>query len=271
LTVRYLIASMDPVKRTPKTLQPQRRGYRIPRVDPPVFNRVLKVINGTVREPSRYEPERSAIRQSLDQIIEYCGRIEAALGGMHQSRTGEKGQRQERPLRTRSERIEAARDIAEGLYAVFTGIRQEFTVFALPRRNLKKIRPLVHKDVSSFIGEAARGFLDTGELEQRRGILPDAEDLFRIRDLFIWPKGDIGVQLCWEFYQGIIQLDDLRRLRRCSNADLHDEPRYFLTKKVPTSGEPRFCSDQCRSDSNYKRLLQRKEEDGRQRPRKTKE
>ena len=205
-------------KRKQQGLRPQRRAYRFPRVDGASLAHVLDVINGNISRPERYEPERSEIRKTLDRIIAYCDRVENVLNGIER----------------RKRRIERAQAIARsGLLRVFDlnpTKPREFKVWVRPSSSRR-------------------------DLHWKANVLPPAEEMFRVNDLFIWPPGDIGVQLYWEFYQGIIQLDDLRRLRKCSGY-LHDEPYYFIGKKVQQR-ENYFCSDQCRSDFNYKKKIER--------------
>lgn len=278
-------------KRSPTILRPQRRSYRFQRVDASMLDHVLKVVNGEVRSPARYEPERSEIRAVLDRIIGYCDRVEGALEGIEHcsdpwedliaawldgrrdvsveevltgcigKKRGQWTQAEEnrvwrclralgwklydqscqrlRKSRNRSARIRRAQEIAySGLLRIFAldpTKPREFKVCVMPRRSSGKDPRDAWKP----------------------NVLPPAEEMFRVTNLFIWPPGDIGVQLYWEFYQGIIQLDDLRRLRKCSGY-LHSEPYYFLGKKVQRR-ENYFCGDQCRSDFNYKKLMERKE------------
>src|SRR5690349_2103410 len=65
----------------PKSIRPQRVDYRTRRTPPEMLKHVLKVVNGDARQSERYEPQRSVVRTSLDQLIESCDRIEAALAG----------------------------------------------------------------------------------------------------------------------------------------------------------------------------------------------
>ena len=208
-------------------LQPKRRYYMPPSNDS-AAQRVLNIVNGSVRDPERYEPERSEVRQVLRQIVRYCDQVEAALNSNLPKR----------------ERIQNALKLAySGLYRVFETdpkTPHRFNVFILPDR-----------------GKDSDSERDKWNLRER----PPAAQLFQVTRLFMHPVGDIGVQLLWNFYQSIVQLNDLRRLRKCSGY-LHDPAEfYFLRRKVQRE-EHYFCSDQCRSDFNYRQFIERKS-DGR--------
>lgn len=215
------------------------RSYRIPKSDVKDLEHVLSVINGETYRSERYEPQRSAIRHIFDNIIEYCDRIEELLSGS--ARFNGKPY----PISKR-DRIPRVLDAAySGLYRLFDADPAHpatFTVRILPNRGSHG-----RKERESWSPK----------------VLPPAEELFRVTNLFMYPDGDIGVQLHWKFYQGITQLNDLRLLRRCSGY-LHDSPHYFLRKKVERK-KHWFCSDQCRSDFNYKKLIEEKAANGNQR------
>jgi hypothetical protein len=216
------------------SLHPQ-PAYRIPRGAPQDLKKVLDIVNGQVFMPERYEPEKSDVRSILDQIIAYCDRIEDLLESNA----------------PRKERIRKIQQLAwRGLVNIFEPNYPQWDSRWGPseKREFK---------ISIWVQPAER--------QWKRGVLPPASDLFRVTDLFMWPSGNVKVHFYWEFYQGIIQLQDLRRLRRCSGY-LHDGPFYFLRKKTDRM-ENYFCSDQCRSDFNYKKFVQEKS-DGRQRSKK---
>ena len=234
-------------KEIPPSLRPQRRASRRSnKAD--LLAEVLQVVNGEVRFANRYEPSRSRVREALDRIIEYCDEVEDALAGVNWV-ADRLGQLHHVPL-VRTERISKAVRMAGGLYGVFAGIPNKFTVSVYPKRRESQAASL---DMGTeFHGNAIAALTDLGDLpeEEKPNVLPYADELFRITKLFMWPDGDIEVCFLWEFFHGIIQLDDLRKLRKCSGY-LHEEPRYFVRKKVERH-ENCFCSDQCRSDFNYR-------------------
>ena len=206
-----------------------RRAYRLPRRrTSALFDHVLKVVNGDVKRPERYEPDRSEIREILDSIIKCCDQTEDALFGFdHFNRIVV-------AIPTRRERIIRAMTIAAGLPRLCSR-GKTFTVTVTPSRSLEK-----HIE---------------GSWKPTK--LPPAEELFRLNDLLVRPDGgDICVQLWWEFYQGLLQVDDLRRLRRCAGY-LHTGPFYFVRKNVRREKDGHyFCDDPCRSDFNYKHSIE---------------
>jgi hypothetical protein len=211
-----------------------RRSYRVPKTDLKDLENVLRVINGEVRRPERYEPQRSMIRDIFDKIIGYCDHIEEMLSGLDYFNGV--------PLPyviPKRDRIARVLNVAySSLYRIFDldpVHPVKFTVRILPDRGSKG-----RKERENWNSK----------------VLPPAEELFRVTNLFMYPDGNVGVWLHWWFYQGIVQLNDLRRLRRCSGS-LHDGPHYFLRKKVERM-EHWFCSDQCRSDFNYKKSIEEK-------------
>jgi hypothetical protein len=219
------------------TISPKRVAYRFPRTDASGLNDVLKVVNGTVYQSNRYEPERSEIRAIFDSIIGYCEKVEDAFGGIDYF-TDSTRRKYKVELTKRSDRISRAQEIAySGLLKCVTPRKDRtFAVLVLPRR------------------------LDGADPREnwKKDVVPSAEELFRLSHLFIWPTGDIREQLYWQFYQGIIQLDDLRRIHKCSGY-LHGEPFYFIGKKVQRR-DNYFCSDECRSDYNYKKNVEAEKE-----------
>ena len=222
-----------------RKLTPERRS-RLPRFSiSEDWRQVLAVVNGQVRRPQRYEPERSRAVATLDAIIKRCDEIETALAGYDIAR------HYDVPIGTirigkRRDRINHAMGLASGLGSIILGggVQTRFAVTVEP------VRSTDNDVVGSW----------------RSNRLPPADELFSLKDVLMLPEAkDIGEQFAWQFMQAITKLDDLRRLRKC-DGDLHDgRPFYFIAKKVQRR-EHYFCDDPCRSDFNYKKKIQMKEQ-----------
>jgi len=209
-------------------LRPQRRA-RLSRVArPEALDHVLKITNGEVRRPERYEPELSQVKAVIDRVIRHCDSIEDALAGFESFAGGTI------LISKNKDRVNRAIEIAAALAGIFlrSGLQRTFSVTLSPVS-------ATEKDV---------------EGSWKAGVLPPAEELFGLNGISVWPIGNVSEQLVWEFYQGITQLDDLRRLRRCDGY-LHAVKFHFIGKKVQRR-EHYFCSDECRSDFNYKKLIE---------------
>src|SRR5262249_31532965 len=157
------------------------------------------------------------VQKTLDRLIEYCDEIQKILLNKATSPNA---------------RIEAVRGHAVTLPEGFEPI---------PARKFK-VRVRATRGPEAELDVRKRG--NRGRTE-----IPSGEELFRLPHLEI----HADQKPFWDFWEGITQLDDYRRLRRCSNGFGHDlEPYYFLTKRVQLQ-EKYFCSDSCRSQYNYRK------------------
>ena len=194
------------------------------------LDNVLKVVNGEAPNVHDYEPARSEIRAALDKAIDYCDRTENLLADTS------------RPLR---DRVEECVSNSKDLYRIWE----------LPGQRRRKFRvQIAPRTLENYV-------------RLSRAMLPAPELLFKLERLLMVPLGDSREQLYWDFYHGVIQLPDLRLIRRCSHHSLHEEAFYFLRQRIDRR-ENYFCSDQCRSAFNYDELIKREERNGRKRSRK---
>jgi len=221
----------------------KRRSSRVPRVDTPALDHVLLVVNDLVYKPERFDQARKEIRETFDRIVRYCDNIEDALDGI-----GHWPDR-EVELKKHSDRVGRALELARNMPDLFAPVTQRsFDVRVKlshdpeSQKELLDRQPVKHRVVSSNTEGTEIHFK---EIRQPTETTPYIDDLFRVGDPFFYPTGDVQVQVYWELFQGIRQLNDLRKLRRCSNLYYHTEPFYFLRKKVERQ-ERSFCSDDCR-------------------------
>ncbi len=238
------------MKRTPKATFPQ-RSYRRVRVESESFNLVLAKVNGTIRgDLEALRIERAEVRKVFDRIISYCDRLESVLID-----SVDQGQKIPRRERIR--------------WALVNIAHREFS---------RMFDPLIDSLKAESFGVAVMVLRDKADATERivdswkASVVPPADQLFKARRLLIIPDplngGHIGVQFLWDVLHRIIELDDLRRIRRCSG--FHgDQPIYLLRIKIQRQ-ERYFCSDQCRSRYNYNKEGQGEKQHGRQHSRKAK-
>jgi hypothetical protein len=78
-------------------------------------------------------------------------------------------------------------------------------------------------------------------------VLPERDLFFRVeRRLWVLAK-DAEEQLYLDFAEGIVALDDLRRIRRCGDVRAYGCGRFYIRKKVQRQ-DHYFCADQCRKN-----------------------
>ena len=80
--------------------------------------------------------------------------------------------------------------------------------------------------------------------------LPDS--VFELQGRIV-PTGDTVQTLYWTVAQALLELDDLRRLRRCDRCS-----RFYLRKVASHNSKHSFCSDLCRGNFNYQKKLKSK-------------
>ena len=245
------------MKRIPKTLQPQRRTFRVARAEPIELMEVLSFANNpiegvdesTVRSDSEREWEleqEETVQEGFEpptaltkeQWIEKDGResIErhAQMLEAQQviravfARIVRCCDEIEEALSDSSvlppDRIQLAKKAALKFVTVFKGVPRDFTVHVRPSRG-----PDRHLDVPGKLA---------------------AEDLFSLNHLDVRVSESVVERMYWKLWQGITRLDDFRRLRRCSGHK-HGRPDYFFLRKKVQRAERYFCSDACRNHFNY--------------------